>query len=140
MQNSTFIKLLLGVLLLGISYGAVFYGGMAFGKTQAEPAAVSESEDPDSEFMAQTVTFTEEDVAEMRAQMEARFGGELPEGMEAMLDRLAEGGPVNLEGMGHRPDDGTGGGMFGGGGGGIFGGGSGGGGGGMYDHSFPRTD
>ncbi len=142
MSNSTFLKVLLAVLVLGISLGAVFYGGMAFGKTQAEPGPVAAdaSEDAAQDFMPQTVTFTEEDVAEMRAQMEARFGGELPEGLQAMLDQFAEGGTINLDGMGHRPDGDTGGGIFGGGGEGMFGGGSGGGREGLYDHSSPRTD
>ena len=142
MSNSTFLRVLLGAILLGVSFGAVFYGGVALGRTQVEPApaAASASEDAAQEFVPQTVTFTPEDVAEMRKEMEARFGGELPEGMQAMLDQFAEGGTINLEGMRRRFDGGTGEGIFGGGGEGMFGGGSGGGREGMYDHSFPSTD
>ena len=99
MSNSTFLKILLGVLMLGISYGAVFYGGMAFGKTQLEPApasAAGASALPAFENMPQTITFTAEDVAEMRANMEAMFGGEVPEGMRSMLDQAADGGTIDM--------------------------------------------
>ena len=120
MQNSTFIKLLLGVLALGISYGAVFYGGMALGRTQAEPepaSAADVSTLPTFENMPQTITFTADDVAEMRANMEARFGGELPEGMQSMLDQVSDGGTIDIGAFGgHR--EGFGGGM----GPGMFGG------------------
>ena len=103
MRNSTFLRILLGAILLGISYGAVFYGGVALGRTQAEPEPASTagvSAFPTPAAMPETITFTQEDVAEMRAQMEARFGGELPPGMKDMLDQFAEGGTIDLEAMG----------------------------------------
>ena len=131
MKNSTFIKLLLGVLVLGITYGAVFYGGVAFGRTQAEPETTSRADAsalPTPAMMPQTITFTAEDVAGMRANLEARFGGELPEGIESMLNQVSDGGTIDLEAFRqHRQE--TGGGM----GPGMFGGGGGsGGGGGMF--------
>ncbi|NQU96330.1 MAG: hypothetical protein HQ548_01630 [Chloroflexi bacterium] len=103
MRNSTFLKVLLGVLALGISYGAVFYGGVALGKTQAEPgqssaAPVAAVPTPGA-GMPETITFTAEDVAEMRANMEVRFGGEVPEGMQDMLDQAADGGTIDLEAL-----------------------------------------
>jgi len=128
MSNSTFLKVLLGVLLLGISYGAVFYGGMAFGKTQAEPAqqpATDVSALPTPAAMPRTITFTAADVAEMRANMEAMFGGELPEGVQDMLNAVGDGGTIDMEAFGgHREGfgGGMGPGMFGDGGGGMFGG------------------
>ena len=102
MKNSTFLKLLLGVLVLGISYGAVFYGGMALGRTQVEREPASETDAsalPTFENMPQTITFTAEDVAEMRANMEAMFGGEVPEGLRSMLDQAADGGTIDLEAL-----------------------------------------
>jgi len=120
MRNSTFLKILLGALVLGISYGAVFYGGVALGRTQAEPEPASEAAAaalPTFENMPETVTFTSEDVAEMRANLEARFGGELPEGMQSMLDQVSDGGTIDMRAFrGHREDfgGGMGPGMFGG--------------------------
>ena len=121
MSNSTFLKVLLGVLALGLSYGAVFYGGVAFGKTQAEPgqssaAPVAAAPTPRA-GIPETVTFTAQDVADMRAQMEARFGGELPPGMQDMLDQVPDGGTIDFGALRGRRD-GAGGGiapdMFGG--------------------------
>ena len=119
MSNSTFLKVLLGTILLGISFGAVFYGGVALGRTRAEPdpVAASASESAAQEFVPQTITFTPEDVAEMRAQIEARFGGELPEGMQDILDQFSEGGTIDLEAMRRRRQEmgiGEGPGLFGG--------------------------
>ncbi|MBM3957817.1 MAG: hypothetical protein FJ313_07185 [Gemmatimonadetes bacterium] len=120
MKNSTFLKLLVGALLLGASYGAVFFGGVAFGRTQGEPSAsppagVSALPTP---VGPQSITFTPQDVAEMRAELEARFGGELPEGMQAMLDRFSGGGTIDFEALRqYRQESGAGGmgpGMFGG--------------------------
>jgi len=117
MRSSTFVKLLLAVLVLGISYGAVFYGGMAFGKTQAEPAQPSETEVsalPTPAAIPGTITFTAEDVAEMRSNLEARFGGELPQGVQDMLDAASDGGTVDLQALRQQRGGPGGGGMFGG--------------------------
>ena len=121
MRNSTFLKVLLGVLALGISFGAVFYGGVALGRTQAEPGQSSEVQvaaGPTPEAgIREMITFTEEDVAAMRANMEARFGGELPPGMQDMLDQVSDGGTIDFGALReHR--EGLGGGM----GPGMFGG------------------
>ncbi len=117
MSNSTFLKVLLGVLVLGISYGAVFYGGMAFGKTQAEPEESSEVQvsaiPTPGAGMPEAITFTAEDVAEMRANLEARFGGELPQGIQDMLNAAGDGGTIDLQAFRQRRE-GAGGGMFGG--------------------------
>ena len=102
MRNSTFLKVLGGALLLGISYGAVFFGGVALGRTQAEPAEAVEtgvSALPTQPGLPDQITFGPEQVAEMRSEMEARFGGELPEGMQDVLDQYAEGGTLDLEAM-----------------------------------------
>ena len=121
MRNSTFLKVLLGVLALGLSYGAVFYGGVALGKTQAEPgqssaAPVAAVPTPGA-GMPETITFTAQDVAEMRANIEERFGGELPPGMQDMLDQVSDGGTIDFGAL-RRQRDGSGGGiapgMFGG--------------------------
>ncbi len=103
MSNSTFLKVLLAVLVLGISYGAAFYGGMAFGKTQAEPGQSSEAQasaiPTPGTGLPETITFTAENVAEMRAQIEARFGGDLPPGIRDMLDQVSDGGTVDLQAL-----------------------------------------
>ena len=123
MSNSTFLKILLAVLVLGISYGAVFYGGMAFGKAQAEPEPASAgdvSAFPAPAAMPQTITFTAEDVTEMRKNLSEAFDGELPEGMQNMLDQVSDGGTIDFGALREYRQL-----MGGGGGPGMFGGGRG---------------
>ena len=103
MTNSAFLKVLLGAILLGVLYGAVFYAGLALGRTQADPEQGSEAQVPANSTpgtgIPETITFTEENLAEMRAEMEARFGGELPPGMQDILNQFAEGGTIDQEAM-----------------------------------------
>ena len=122
MKNSTFLKVLLGALLLGASYGVVFFGGVALGRTQAEPSAstapggISALPTP---AMPSSITFTPEDVARMRENLAEAFGGELPEQMQQMLDQVSDGGTIDFEALRERRQqmDGAGGigpGIFGG--------------------------
>ena len=100
MSNTVFLKVLLGAILLGILYGAVFYAGLAFGRTQAEPASADDvSAFPTPAAIPQTITFTAEDVAEMRKNLSEAFGGELPQGVQDMLDQVSDGGTIDLQAL-----------------------------------------
>ena len=124
MRNSTFLKVLLAAFVLAVLYGAVFYGGVALGRNQVEPEQSSEAQvsgiPTPGTGIPETITFTADDMAEIREQMQAMFGEELPEAMQRRLDQFSEGGTIDLAEMRRRRQEmgiGDGPGLFRGGGG-----------------------
>ena len=92
MRNSTFVRVLFGALVLGVAYGAVFAVGMEVGRSQGGTVAADTTEEagasllPGLDEIPASIDFTAEDVEALRTNLEARFGGEIPEGIQTMLD------------------------------------------------------
>ena len=106
MTGNAFFKVVIGVLALGLTYGAAFGGGAVYGRSTApETAAVLETvalptatATPLAAAQGQppVLNFTADDVARFREQLTQQFGGQIPPALQGALDGFRDGGQLPL--------------------------------------------
>lgn len=118
MTGSSFFKVVIGVLALGLTYGAAFGGGALYGRSSAPKSAVASdivalptaTLPATGQGQPPVLNFTVDDVARLREQLAQRFGGQIPPALQGALDGFRDGGQLELPmgGLGAPPPGGQG--------------------------------